>query len=84
MMSDFRDIAKVGGYRGLFRGFTPYLFNQLINDITVESKPKHWKAQKAQLLLFCADILLWNPLQILSTRLQNVDYQKTSLRQSLT
>ena len=39
MFSDFRDIVKMNGVRGLYRGFTPYLLACLIESTSIESDP---------------------------------------------
>lgn len=39
MLSDFKDIVKIGGLRGLYRGFTPFFISQLMNGVEFTSSP---------------------------------------------
>lgn len=84
MLSDFKDIIRVSGTKlGVYRGFTPYFLSSLINDIEVQSQPMVIQVLQLQSVMLCMDLILWNPLQILSNRMQNVDFgQKPSFLRS--
>ena len=61
MVLDIRDIMRVAGFKGLYRGLSPYIMSQVINDITIQSNPQTVRVLQAQTLLFCIDLLFWNP-----------------------
>jgi hypothetical protein len=83
MLQDFKDVIKIAGFRGLFRGFTPYFLGQLINDIEFKAESPSTTVLKAQTALFVLDLFFWNPLMIQSLRKQNLDYPQSSFRKSL-
>jgi hypothetical protein len=68
MLSDVKDIIKVGGLRGFYRGFLPYFLNQSFNDFEFSSNKPSVFVIKASMALVMMDIILWNPLMIQSIR----------------
>ncbi|TNV76908.1 hypothetical protein FGO68_gene10655 [Halteria grandinella] len=74
MLSDFKDIVRIGGWRGLFRGFTPYLLHSLISESEIGYDKPTMTIIKAQGIYASLMVLFGGPLTIHFTRMQNLDY----------
>ncbi|TNV76960.1 hypothetical protein FGO68_gene684 [Halteria grandinella] len=78
MLSDFKDIVRIGGWRGLFRGGTPYLIWQVINQVEINYEPPTIMLFKAEAIFSSLILFLDSPLIIQFSRMQNLDYPRQS------
>jgi hypothetical protein len=80
---DLRDIKGLFGWRALFFGLTPYTINNFTNNVEFFESTDAEFEHKYGFYWFLFTVALWNPLNILTVRMQCVDFPIRKFRHAL-
>ena len=75
-----KDIYRLQGIRGYFLGLIPYTLAYFNSNLNLNIEPKASSVKILENSLLVTSLLLYNPLNILTVRMQCIEFKERKLR----